>query len=181
MAESVPVESIEAANSIESAESRGRRQWKLTRHCAMSPRSLACHVAAIASVNGIVGGGFWLLGYPGVMVCCAIEVAFLVGAVLAYARHAVDGERVRLDGDALWIESVDGAEVRVHVLNPAWVRLEHARGSAPTLGCGGLRVAVGRHVGEPQRRRFVAEFSAALAAVRAGGPATAVPGERAGA
>lgn len=146
------------------------RQWKLTRNCAMSPRRLGLQVGAIASVIGAVGGGFWWLGYPGVAVFCGIEVLFLVGAVRVYARHVVDGERIRLDRDALWIESVNGGEVRACALHPAWVRLEHREGSAPTLRCGGMRVRVGRHVGDAQRRRFVAECAEALAAIRAGRP-----------
>jgi uncharacterized membrane protein len=144
------------------------KQWKLTRNCAMRPCDVALQVLVIAALNGVIGAVFWSLGYPGVMVFCVIEMLFIAGATLVYARHAVDGERVQLDSEALHIETVEGGDLRIYSLHPAWVWLERGEGCALTLRSGRLRVPVGGHVSDVQRLRFVDEFSATLAAARAG-------------
>jgi uncharacterized membrane protein len=154
------------------------KHWKLTRNCAMRPRSMAIQVAVIALVNGVIGTVFWSLGYPGVTVFCVVEMLFVAGATMVYARHAVDGERLQLDGDALRIETIEGGEVRTYSLHPTWVWLERGEGCALTLRSGWLRLPVGRHVSDVQRLRFVEEFSATLAVARAGrfGPPPCDPG-----
>jgi uncharacterized membrane protein len=157
------------------------KQWKLTRNCAMRPRGVALQVLVIAAMNGLIGAVFWSLGYPGVLVFCVIEMLFVAGATLVYARHAVDGERIHLDSQALQIETVEGGDVRMYSLHPAWVCLERGEGCALTLRSGRLRVPVGRHVSDVQRFRFVDEFSATLAAARAGQMAPPAHGPSGGA
>ncbi|VWX56234.1 conserved hypothetical protein [Burkholderiales bacterium 8X] len=138
------------------------QRWKLTRNCTLRPAAFACHIGALLAFSGIVGGLFWALGYPGVMTWCAAEMLLLCGAALVYARHAADGERVKLEGARLQIETFDGAKVRTYELHPAWVRLERDSREHLTLCSGRVRLPLGRHANDLQRRRFAKELTAAL-------------------
>jgi uncharacterized membrane protein len=93
-----------------------------------------------------------------------IEMSAVGVALLIYARHAVDCERVSLGADALLIESVEGNRRSVTRLDRRAVRV--VIGARPRLEVSvvsrGERVAVGRFIGERERRRFARELREAL-------------------
>ena len=93
-----------------------------------------------------------------------IEIVAVGVALLVYARHAVDCERVSLERDALLIESIDGSRRQVTRLDRRAARVVTA--VQPRLEvcvvARGERIAVGRFIGERERRRFARELRHAL-------------------
>ena len=79
-------------------------------------------------------------------------------ALLVYARHAADSERIRASPGRLTVEHVLGRRVERVEFLPAWVRVEpeHGDRSLIELSGQGRRIAVGRFV-RPELRRQLAE------------------------
>ena len=93
-----------------------------------------------------------------------VEMTALGIALLVYARHAVDCERVSLRADALEIESIDGNRRSVMRIDRRAVRVEMEARPRSSLAvvARGERIIVGRFVGERERRRFARELRQAL-------------------
>lgn len=140
------------------------REWELRRNCSLSPRQLAAVFASLCVVSLVIAGFFWLVGAPFVLLFAGLEIAALGAAFLVYARHATDGERVRLAEGTLWVERQSGSEQRIDRFNPQWVRVESAdfEANAVRLGESGRAVEVGRYVTAQQRAAFVKELKNAL-------------------
>jgi len=85
-------------------------------------------------------------------------------AFLVYARHALDGERIWLEGSVLVVESENAGEMVRREFQRAWVRIEQvAHGQAMIEICShGQRVLVGRFVRKELRQRVAAELRLAL-------------------
>jgi len=90
----------------------------------------------------------------------AVGLAFVV-----YARHALDGERIWLEGHVLVIESETAGSLVRREFQRAWVRIERvAQGQALIeICCHGQRVPVGRFVRNELRERLARELRLALA------------------
>jgi len=85
-------------------------------------------------------------------------------AMLAYARHAADGESIALCGDRLTVEHATGNRVDRVEFRPQCVRVEpqEGDGSLVELSGQGRRVAVGRYVRPELRRQLADELRTAL-------------------
>nr|WP_225784399.1 DUF2244 domain-containing protein [Xenophilus sp. Marseille-Q4582] len=141
------------------------------RRCALPPEVFALHVGAACAVPGAIGLGFCMAGYPLVLAFCLLQGLALAAAALCHAVHALDGETLELDPQALIVQTQHGLHTRTLRLNPAWARLERPRaGQAPVLCSGALRIALAAQLNGPQRERFAAEFAHGLARRRSGDP-----------
>ena len=112
--------------------------WLMKRNCSLSPRrvgwfylSIVCISFAIALL--IAWWGYWL-----VLPFAGLDLIGLGIALLVYARHAVDYERVSLAGGKLVVETASAGKVSRQEFNPHWVRVE----SVNLPGAG--RIALGR-------------------------------------
>ena len=145
-------------------------RWNLTRNIAMTPRAFMLHVGAAAGASCAIGVGFWVAGYPVVFGFCACQALALAAAVACHAAHALDGEQLVLTGRTLEVQCRRGFRSTTVRLDPCWTRLEGAQGAAPPALCSGrIRVPVAVYLADTQRRRFAADFSRTLAAVRTAG------------
>lgn len=133
-------------------------QWLLKKNCSMTPRQLFGTYLALSILALGIASGFWHQGATLVLPFAGAEVFVLGVAMLVYARHAADGEDIRLSQHVLTVVSTSGGRTERVEFQPAWVRVEpeHGDRSMVELSGQGRRVVVGRFV-RPERRRQLAE------------------------
>jgi uncharacterized membrane protein len=140
-------------------------EWTLQRNCSMTPRQVARAYAVLCALSLTVALAFFLRGVWIVLAFSLLELAGVGLALILYARHALDRERISLSGNCLLIECVQ-ANVRSQArLDPLWTRVlppARARGPLITLESRGVRIEVGRFVNEARRRQVARELGQAL-------------------
>ena len=143
------------------------QEWRLARNCSLSPRQVARAYALLCCASGAVAVAFLLRGVWIILAFSICELALVGLALLVYARHALDHERIALSDSALVVECVEAGERRQSSLDPLRTRvLEHGgtrgRHALLRLESRGVQVEVGRFVTEARRRQVAAELRAAL-------------------
>ncbi|MEI2418276.1 DUF2244 domain-containing protein [Orrella sp. JC864] len=154
------------------------RSWLLKRNCSTCPRRFVLTSAVLIGTPLAVGvalmaGGLWM----GTVVC-GLESLVVAAALLSFARHAVDGERLWLREDGtLLVETTRGLRREQHVFTAAWTRLQWGgdRGEELWLCEGRRRLRIGRHVGLPARRAAARSLRKTLGATAGGRPDLAPP------
>ncbi len=141
-------------------------EWLLKRNCSLSPRQVALAFGTLDTVLLIIGFGFALHGWWLVLAFAWIEVAGLTVAVLHYARHATDRERVSLSERCLLVERIEGGRLRRVLLDPRWTRIvpPSRRRALIVLESRGVRVVIGAFVSEEKRQQIAQELRHALMA-----------------
>jgi uncharacterized membrane protein len=142
-----------------------RISWDFRRNCSVTPRQLGVCFALISLVSLTIGAFCWFQGAVLVLPFASLELLAVGTAFVVYARHALDGERIWLEGSGLVVESENAGELVRREFQRAWVRIEQAaHGQAMIeICCHGQRVPVGRFVRNELRRRVAAELRLALA------------------
>ncbi|MGJ7916721.1 DUF2244 domain-containing protein [Massilia sp. LXY-6] len=149
----------------------------LQRNCSMTPRQVAHAYAVLCTMSLAVALAFFLHGIWIVLAFSLLELACVGLALLLYARHALDRERIALTPSCLLVECVQ-ADVRSQArLDPLWTRVlppaagaegagsglpAGARHALITLESRGVRIQVGRFVNEATRRQVARELRHAL-------------------
>jgi uncharacterized membrane protein len=133
-------------------------QWLLKRNCSATPRQMIGFYASLSLLSMVIGTFFWLQGATLVMPFAWLEIVAVGAALLVYARHATDNERIRLRPGSLVVEHASGRHIERVEFAPAWVRVEpeHGDRSLIELSGQGRTIAVGRFV-RPELRRQLAE------------------------
>jgi len=133
-------------------------EWVLRRNCSLAPRQMLWFYASLCVLSLGIGGMFWLQGAPMVVPFAGLELLAMGAAMLLYARHAADSERIALRGNELTVEHASGSRIERVAFQPAWVRVEpkHGDRSLIELSGQGRRIAVGRFV-RPELRSQLAE------------------------
>jgi uncharacterized membrane protein len=139
-------------------------QWLLKRNCSMTPRHLMGLYAVLSGLSLGIAGLFWVQGATMIMPFAWVEVLALGVALMVYAAHAADCERIRLQGGTLTVEHACGRHVDRVEFRPDWVRVEpeHGDGSLIELSGQGHRIVVGRFVRPELRRELADELRWAL-------------------
>lgn len=132
-------------------------QWSLQRNCALSPAQLLRFYLGICVVSLGIATLFWFMGAHLVMPFAWLEVLVLGAALLVYARHARDGERITLQGRLLVVECEHGGHTERTEFVRDWVKVEPRNGDGSLIEVSGQgrRVTVGRHL-QPQLRPVLA-------------------------
>jgi len=145
--------------------SGGQCVWMLGRNCALTPRQVAGFYLSVVGASLLIAAfcawrGAWMV-FP----FSLIEMTAVGVALLVYARHAVDHERVSLGRDALLIESIHGTRRSVVRVDrwAARVVVEAKPRVEICVMARGERIAIGRFIGERERSRFARELNRALA------------------
>lgn len=133
-------------------------EWAFKRNNSLAPRQVMWFYASLCLLSLGLASVFWLRGATMVMPLAWIEMLLVGVAVLVYARHAADGERIALRGDRLTVENTSGSRVERVEFQPAWVRVEprHGDRSLIDLSGQGRRISVGRFL-RPELRVQLAE------------------------
>ena len=163
-----PIAAVATAHPLrfgaESGAGEHSVQWLLKRNCSTTPRQMMGFYASLCLLSLAIGGFFWTQGATLVMPFASIEILAVGAALLVYARHATDSERIRLRPGRLTVEHVSGRRIERAEFAPAWVRVEprHGERSLIELSGQGQRIAVGRFVRPELRRQLADELRWAL-------------------
>ena len=139
-------------------------QWHLVRTCSFKPRQLAGLYASLCAISIAIGTGFWLQGATLVAPFAVLELLVVGVAFLIYARHAADGERVRLEHERLEVEIERAGKVIRTVFQRQWVRVQApvTASSLIEVSGQGQTVLLGRHVRPELRPALAKELASAL-------------------
>jgi len=139
-------------------------QWFLRRNCSVSPRQLGWMYLSLCAVSLSIGTVFWFQGAKLVLPFAWIELVAVGIAFAAYARHATDGETIRLAGSQLVVELENGGKLERAEFRREWVRVEPgaADNSLIELSAHGRSVRVGRYVRPELRSVLASEIRMAL-------------------
>ena len=137
--------------------------WVLRRNCAVTPGQLAAVLGTLGVLSLAVAGFFWLQGAVLILPFAVLELLALGGAFLVHARHAADGESIRLLGGRLVVEVESAGKVQRSEFPASWVRVASRKGNALVEVMGGGRsVWVGRHLRPDLRPVLAMELRQAL-------------------
>ena len=166
-----------SATDVHSADTRWRfaraldggaagLQWILKRNCSFTLAQLFGAYLALCAVSLGIALGFTWYGASPVLAFAAIELVLVGAALLLYARHAADQERITLAHGALSVEHRHGPQTERSLFRAAWVRVEprHGEGSLVELSGDGHRSLVGRYLRPEMRTPLAQELRAALRA-----------------
>lgn len=140
-------------------------EWRLQRNCSLTPRQAGLAYALMCCCSLTVALVFLLQGVWIVFGFALVELSLVGLALVVYARHAVDHERIALSEHCLLVESVQADERRMARLDPLWTRVvvrEEWRRPRVQLESRGVAVEIGRFVGDARRRQVAHELRLAL-------------------
>jgi uncharacterized membrane protein len=139
-------------------------QWVLKRNCSFTPTQLLGAYLMLCAVSMAIALGFTWHGAAPVLAFAAVELLLVGAALLVYARHAADQERITLANGALSVEHRHGPQIERCQFRAAWVRVEPRRGegSLVELSGDGRQSLVGRYLRPEMRTPLAQELRAAL-------------------
>jgi uncharacterized membrane protein len=139
-------------------------EWLLKRNCSMGPAQLFGVYLSLAAVSLAIALGFTWHGAPPVLAFAGIELLLVGAALLVYARHASDHERITLAGATLSVAHHRGADVDICRFRAAWVRVEPLSSdrSLIELTGDGQAAHVGRYLRPELRQPLAQELRLAL-------------------
>lgn len=139
-------------------------EWTLKRNCSLAPRQLLGFYSVLCGLSLAVATFFWWQGARLVMPFTWAELVAVGVAMLVYARHAGDNERIALRSGRLTVEHAWGGRREQVEFAPQWVRVEAEAGdeSLVELSGQGQRVWVGRYLRPELRRQLADELRMAL-------------------
>lgn len=141
--------------------------WVLKRNCSLTPRQSGAVYALLCCASFAIAFVFLLQGIWMVLAFALLEMLAVGLALLHYARHALDVERIALLEGCLIVERVDAGRREEIRLDPVRLRVV---GPAPRvqklirLESRGLSVEIGSYVSEPIRVQVAQEIHRALRA-----------------
>jgi uncharacterized membrane protein len=138
--------------------------WKLLKNCSVTPKQLGWFYVSLCIVSFGIATMFWLLGAKMVTPFALLELTAVGAALLVYARHATDGERLMLQGNSLVVEQSHAGKISRAEFDRDRVRVEpHTDDrSLIELSGQGRRVQIGRHVRPELRPELARELRMAL-------------------
>lgn len=139
-------------------------QWLLRRNCSVTPAQLVWMYAGLCAVSLSIGLWFWQMGAPLVLGFAGIEIVAVGAALWVYARHALDGERIVLQGQSLVVEKAVGGRLERTELDIRSLTVEPCYGehSLIALSARGRVINVGRFVRPELRPALARELRTAL-------------------
>ncbi len=108
-------------------------EWVLKRNCSISPRQLLAIYGSLCAVSLGIATIFWAHGATLVMPFAWAELIGVGFALLVYARHAVDSERIALVAGQLLVERRVAGRLEQVEFEPAWLRVD-LRGGDRRIG-----------------------------------------------
>lgn len=146
------------------AQSPHEAEWMLRRNCSLSPNQMIFFYVSLCIVSLGIAAFFWTMGATLVLPFAWLELTAVGIALLFYARHASDGEKIVLRDGRLVVELEVAGQTRRAEFNSLWVRVEPARGDGSLISVSGQgrSVSVGRHVRPELRPALAREIRRAL-------------------
>ncbi len=142
----------------------GARVWAFRRNCSISPMQLLSFFASLSLVSLLVAVMCWASGATLVTPFTLLELLTFGAALLAYARHAADRERVSLSSTSLVVEwECAGTVARVE-FDPRWARITVGEKGLVEVSGAGRRAFVGRYTRPERREKLARDLRRALLA-----------------
>lgn len=140
--------------------------WRIKRNCSLTPRQAGWFFLLLSVLSLSVGLFFWLLGAVLVLPFTALELLALACAFVLYARHAGDGECIRLEDGRLVVETETAGRTQRTEFAREWVRVAQptGRGALIEVSAGNRSVSVGRFLRAELRPALAREIRQALLA-----------------
>ncbi|TAG25183.1 MAG: DUF2244 domain-containing protein [Burkholderiales bacterium] len=142
--------------------------WKLLKNCSVTPKQLGWFYVSLCVVSLGISTMFWTLGAKMITPFAILELTVVGAALLVYARHATDGERLVLQGNQLLVERSHAGKVSRAEFNREMVRVEPHIDDRSLIelsegsGRNGRRVQIGRQVRPELRSHLARELRMAL-------------------
>jgi uncharacterized membrane protein len=154
------------ARVVDGADAVPRLEWLLKRNCSFTPAQLFAVYLSLCTVSLVIALGFTWNGASPVLAFAGIELLLVGVALLVYARHAADHERITLAGGALAVQHQRGSQTERTEFRAAWVRVEPLSSdrSLIELTGDGQSSRVGRYLRADLRQPLAQELRAALRA-----------------
>ena len=162
-----PTSDFRFATASEGLHGRPAVQWLLKRHCCLSPTQLWRFYASVCVVSLGIAGFFWSMGATLVMPFAWLELTAVGAALLVYARHAGDSEKIVLGNGRLVVELETAGRTRRAEFNSQWVQVGPVPGDGALIEVfeQGRSVVVGKHVRPELRPALAREIRLALRTV----------------
>ena len=122
--------------------------------------------ASLCAVSLTIALGFTWAGASPVLAFAGIELLLVGAALLIYARHASDQERITLTGEALSVEHQHGPQTARTEFRAAWVRVEPLSSDQSLIEVAGdgHTARIGRYLRPELRPGLAQELRVALRA-----------------
>ena len=139
-------------------------QWLFKKNCSFTPKQVGIFYLAQSTLSLIVASFFLYQGVWLILPFTLLELAVLAIALLIYARHATDYERIDIRQGELLVETSNAGKVMQFVFNPSWVRVDGVLNSQKLISINyqGQVLEIGRFIHVSLRKNFLIEFAQAL-------------------
>ncbi len=139
-------------------------QWLLKPNCSVTPAQMIQFYVSLCVVSLGIAAFFWLHGVYMVLSFAGLELLAVGIALLVYARHARDGEKIFLLGTHLVVELETAGRTERSEFSRDWVRVEPKSddGSLIEVSGQGRTVVVGRFLRPELRPALAREIRLAL-------------------
>ena len=100
------------------------QEWLMKRNCSFTPKKLILFYISLVFFSLVIAISFLALGVWPILVFTLIEIVAVTIGFLIYSRHALDYEKLVIDGKRLIIEKNSGGKLEQCEFNTDWVQLE---------------------------------------------------------
>lgn len=138
--------------------------WLSKRNCSISPRQLLGFFASLSLLSLLVAALCWFSGARLVPPFTVLELLVMAVAMLAYARHATDRERVEFGEQQVVVEWECAGRVERTVLPTRQTRILMHDNGLIVFSAAGTKVFVGRYTRPERRERLARELRQSLIA-----------------
>lgn len=139
----------------------------MRRNCSVTPAQLTGAFAGLCVLSLAVAVFFWTQGATLVLPFAMLELLAMALALLVYARHATDGERITLSDRQLVVEQETAGQMVRCEFAREWVQVEPRRDASHLIEVwgGGHCITVGRYLRADLRPLLAQEIRRALRGV----------------
>ena len=132
------------------------RTWLMKRNCSFSPKQVGWFYLSIVSFSLLVAGYFLLMGVWMIIIFTTIEIVALTIALYVYSKHALDYEKITIDGKCLLVERSWGGKVELNEFNTVWTKLIHKKDGRRdlVLVASAVELPIGYFVPANQQEQF---------------------------
>lgn len=138
--------------------------WACKRNCSISPRQLLGFFVSLSLVSMLVAGLCWVGGAKLVTPFTLLELLVMAVALLAYARHAADRERVEFGAERVVVEWECAGRVERTELPTRHTRILMHDDGLIVFKAGDATAFVGRYTRPERREQLARELRRALIA-----------------
>ncbi len=159
------VSTLDSSSFCAPSEQDGELVWQFKRNCSISPKQLLFFFVSLALASSFVAMLTWEAGATLVTPFTVLELLALGAALLAYARHAADRERVAMSAQLLVVEWESAGRIERAEFNPRWARIVVGERGLIEISGAGRQAFIGRYTRPERREKLARDLRRALLVV----------------